>query len=640
MKYAVVDIEANGLWYEATKIHCMCFITVTGDSIEEKSFGPDEVEQGIDYLNVLFRTDYKVVGHNIIDYDLKLIEKLYGLNYYKYIDQVVDTLLLSYILHPHLERHPMCPPSKVVGDTRRTIGRHSLENWGYHLWCGKVEHEDWETFSPEMLERCKGDVELTHKLLKRLIKDQDGDKCPQRDFIEKRFRYILSEQEQTGWLFDIEKAKRYVTKLSDDIAELEVIIMAEVPLQVVRNAVPVTKLKKKDGDFTAYLTRWYDNLTYVQFLLSDVEGEFCRVSFEPINLDSQSQVKDYLLSIGWVPTEWNYKKNSKGKFEKGPDNKYIPTSPKITEDSFKSLGDSSIGKNIAKRFVLRHRRSQIEGWLERVRDDGRLPAGGNSNGTNTGRVCHRTVVNVPKAEDGVFFGKEMRSLFTVPEGKVLIGADLDALENRVAAHYTSKYDGGLYADELLSGDPHTKVADLLGCERSTAKNISYAIQYGAQWPKIQEMLGCNEAKAKWAYKKWWEARESLNQLKDNIEKCLLHRGEAKGKTLSDDAYIRGIDGRRIFVRSWHSLMNALIQNAGSLVNKLTTIYIYDIIKDMEGVHFVGNFHDEVQIEAPKDRVEELKKLIPECMSRAGKELGLTIPITGEVQVGNNWSATH
>ena len=47
------------------------------------------------------------------------------------------------------------------------------------------------------------------------------------------------------------------------------------------------------------------------------------------------------------------------------------------------------------------------------------------------------------------FGKECRSLFTVPNGKKLVGIDISGLEVRMLAHYLAKYDNGKYADEMV-----------------------------------------------------------------------------------------------------------------------------------------------------------------------------------------------
>jgi DNA polymerase-1 len=57
--------------------------------------------------------------------------------------------------------------------------------------------------------------------------------------------------------------------------------------------------------------------------------------------------------------------------------------------------------------------------------------------------------------------QQMRGLFTVPDDKVIVGADLSGLELRCLAHYMK--DPG-YTEEILSGDIHTANQKAAGLE--------------------------------------------------------------------------------------------------------------------------------------------------------------------------------
>ena len=50
-------------------------------------------------------------------------------------------------------------------------------------------------------------------------------------------------------------------------------------------------------------------------------------------LTSPDQLKEFLYTLGWVPDEWNYNKETKER-----------TSPKITLSSLESIGSSDLGK--------------------------------------------------------------------------------------------------------------------------------------------------------------------------------------------------------------------------------------------------------------------------------------------------------
>lgn len=207
-----------------------------------------------------------------------------------------------------------------------------------------------------------------------------------------------------------------------------------------------------------------------------IQGPFCRLSWEPINLNSPGQVKDYLLSQGWVPTEYNIKKEN---------GKTIQTSPKLTEDSFDSV-QGDVPKLVARRAVLVHRQRMLKntrkdgeesGWLNSLREDGRLEARAIPNATNTGRYRHANIVNVPNAH--AVYGADFRSLFVAPPGYKLVGVDAAALEARCQAHYVYPYEGGPeLADLLLNGDIHSVNQQLWNMvERNDAKSPYYALTH-------------------------------------------------------------------------------------------------------------------------------------------------------------------
>lgn len=641
MRY-VADIETNGLYHNVTEIHCIVLrdkdtkevLTYFDKDIGIKPTG--SISEGV----ALLQQADLVIGHNWIDYDIRVL-KLFYPEIEVDVDKIRDTYIRSMMFNPDRQRDPSCPPSKVTESGRKQIGPHGLENWGYVVGRGKVENEDWTKLTPHMLKRCIEDVHITD-LVDDYLEDQEKDwDWSRAEWIEKKFRFVMSEQEGHGWYFDMAKAKECIQELEAMSDEIDNEIMPRIP-PVIKELSLCRQIKKKNGGYHTNFIKWFDTAGLGDgFKKADFIGEFSRISIEPINLASTQQVKAYLLSVGWIPTEWNFKKTKKGSLERDDKGNFIKTSPKLTEDSFESLEDNT-GKLIARRITIKHRQSQIQGWIDNVRPDGRIGAGGNSCGTNTARVTHRTVVNVPKAEEGVFYGKEMRSLFTVPEGYKLVGGDLSALEDRVAGHHTFKQDKGAYAEYLLSGDVHQKVADMMGVSRHVGKTCNHALKYGAQAAKIADTIGCSVEQAQEYWDKWWAAHPSLSMLKLRIEKALEDRGfiDKRGR-LKEGAFIKGLDGRKIFLRKLHSALNGRIQNAGSIVHKVVAIFIYEGIQDRWlDAHIVGNFHDEVQSEVLEVDIPEYVEVVKEAEIKVNKFFNLHIPMEIEAKVGNNWKETH
>src|SRR5690606_31621074 len=157
--------------------------------------------------------------------------------------------------------------------------------------------------------------------------------------------------------------------------------------------------------------------------------------------------------------------------------------PKVSEEVLESLPYPE-AELLNEYLMIQKRISQLaEGhsaWLKMVRPDGRIYGSVITNGAVTGRMTHNSpnlaqvpAVNVP-------YGKECRSLFTVPDDRVLVGADASGLELRCLAHYMARFDKGAYARELLEGDIHTANQKAAGLPtRDNAKTFIYAFLYGA-----------------------------------------------------------------------------------------------------------------------------------------------------------------
>jgi len=106
-------------------------------------------------------------------------------------------------------------------------------------------------------------------------------------------------------------------------------------------------------------------------------------------------------------------------------------------------------------------------------------------------------------------------------------------------------------------------------------------------------------------------------------------------------YFKGIDGRKLFVRSEHSALNTLIQGAGAIVMKKALVILDDILTlNTIDYKFVANIHDEWQIEVKESQAEFVGELAVKSIIQAGEEFNLRCPMDGEYKIGDNWSETH
>ncbi len=157
----VFDLETDGLLDDVTKIHCLVIYDSEDDTtcIYNDQGSQEPIVRGVQRLE-----DADVlVGHNIIGFDLPVLQKIY-----LWFDPqafVLDTLLLSRLYHTdRAETDKQLDISRMPLQLR---GRHSLESYGYRLGEYKGEFgktTDWQEWSPEMETYCAQDVLVTTKL--------------------------------------------------------------------------------------------------------------------------------------------------------------------------------------------------------------------------------------------------------------------------------------------------------------------------------------------------------------------------------------------------------------------------------------------------------------------------------------------
>lgn len=409
-------------------------------------------------------------------------------------------------------------------------------------------------------------------------------------------------------------------------------------------------------------------------------------------------VKGYLLSLGWQPTEvkerdlvkntdktvknkqqieeaiLRYVKQTEGSLFKelrlehlgvtmqrlkdflmnkidGAKPIYVPTTPKLSVGVEKEICPNLIlmgekaefVKDVVHYYTYRHRKNSIAGgvldedgepetgFLSAVREDGRVPTPADTLGANTGRYRHKVICNIPRVTS--LYGEQMRNLFGSGKGLWQLGFDFSSLEARLMGNHVLPYtDGEALAVALVAEKPndiHSINARKLGIDRSAAKSFSYAAIYGAQPKKLSKMVGVSEFEGKRLFNEYWDAVPALKELKQRVEKYW----EAKGKT-----YIPGLDGRLLFTRSKHSLINVLFQSGGAIAAKWTTVNLARRLEELGilGDPFVDNkkaikvwlmieMHDEVQMAVhpkllnviPFKTEEEAKAALTEGCSAIG-----------------------
>lgn len=312
----------------------------------------------------------------------------------------------------------------------------------------------------------------------------------------------------------------------------------------------------------------------------------------------------------------------------------------------------------------------------------RVPAEAFSIGTNTFRMRHKNVVNIPSR--GLY---PLRDLFIASDMHMILGCDGAGLELRMLAHFLNDK---LYTDVVLNGDIHTHNQELAGLPiRDMAKTFIYAFLYGSGIANLAAVCGMSDKQMRETVERFKAELPALTKLVEGIEKA----GNEFG-------YMLAVDGRWGRIRKKnnsllvHTILNVLLQMTGSLCMKYSQCYAENhMLQEQVGLDeagfpaFLANVHDEVQMEVREDEVEEKIYTISEAawkaeekaqflddkgrmwsaprivsksddefvlrrryhragellalgMVWAGEFLKIRCPLAGEYMIGTSWGDTH
>lgn len=578
MKRLVFDIETNGL--KPTEVHCIVAVDV--DTNEQHVFRSDY--GNLDGFDALLGTDkFELIGHNILGYDVPVLQRLRQTTFEGH--KLTDTMVLSRLANPSRD------------------GGHSLKNLSRGYSDEKGSHEDWSVVSDEMVDYCVQDVITNIGVYKRLLKELDGFSQDSIE-LEHRVQTIVQGQVRHGWLLDQQAAYDLLATLKERKLQIEEEVHTRFrpKLKFVREIEPKIK---KDGTMSNV------GLKFLGDQWTNVAGPFSRLELVEFNLGSRQQIGEYLQDFGWKPKEFT------------PNGNAI-----VDEKVLSSVSGIPEAKLIAEYLLVQKRMAQVTSWLEAVDPDTQRVHGYvNTNGAVTGRMTHSgpNMAQVPAVYSE--YGKECRDCWIVKPGYKLVGCDASGLELRMLAHYMND---PAYTKEILHGDIHTANQVAAGLDtRDQAKTFIYAFLYGAGDAKIGTIVGGTASHGRRLKDKFLSNTPALGELRDRVSQA-----SARG-------YLIGLDGRRVFVRSEHAALNTLLQSAGAIVMKkaLCTLDHYAKLWDLDYA-FVGNIHDEFQIEVREEHADKLGYLAVSSIQSAGQELGLRCQLDGEYKVGDTWAQTH
>ncbi len=293
------------------------------------------------------------------------------------------------------------------------------------------------------------------------------------------------------------------------------------------------------------------------------------------------------------------------------------------------------------RTLAKLKSTYCDGLLKVIDNDGRIHSTLNQTETRTGRISSTepNLQNIPVRTE---LGRELRRFFNAKDGFILVDADYSQIELRVLA--------AMAEDEMMKKafienlDIHTATAsqvfsvpmdEVTSDDRRKAKAVNFGIVYGIGAFSLSNDIGTSVQEAD-RYIKGYLANYS--GVAAFMEKC---KADAKNK-----GYAETVFGRRRYLPELTSsnanlrnfgervAMNMPIQGTAADIIKIAMIKVWERLKkEVPEAHLIMQVHDELIIEAPESKQEEVSLLLKQEMENA---VTMSVPFIADVNCGKTW----
>ena len=262
--------------------------------------------------------------------------------------------------------------------------------------------------------------------------------------------------------------------------------------------------------------------------------------------------------------------------------------------------------------------------------------------TATGRLSSSdpNLQNIPVRTE---LGREVRRAFIAAPGHRLVIADYSQIELRLLAHLSG--DPGLSAAFAAGEDIHRATAArvfgvapelVLAEQRRAAKTINFGLIYGMGAAALGRELGITASQAQRFIDTYFAQFPRVRAFMEEVRDGARRTGKVT-TVLGRHRFIAGLDSANQAVRAnaERQACNAPIQGSAADLIKLAMVRLAaELRRRLPEGRLLLQVHDELILEAPASRAEEVATLTREVMSGA---LKLAVPLHVDVGVGNSWA---
>lgn len=265
----------------------------------------------------------KAIAHNGINYDLMAYKAQFGLDYFISPDgkdtwgdremEHIDTLVMSKTLNPDRQGgHSLDVLAKSAGGIQK-------KEFRYHM----KKEERFKHFAADMLHYNLFDIQSNKSVYDYLLKEAEGRDWSGPFTTEKCTADIVARQSHRGFAFNLALAERNLEELDRMMEEARIKIEPVLPPRKATKAfmkdyTPPKNQFKKDGSLSSHMEKFIEKIGATR--TGDRELEFRGKKYElplaegvalidmvPATLNDTTHIKEWLVSLGWTPSEYKEK---------------------------------------------------------------------------------------------------------------------------------------------------------------------------------------------------------------------------------------------------------------------------------------------------------------------------------------------
>lgn len=426
-----------------------------------------------------------------------------------------------------------------------------------------------------------------------------------KNILEKKIKDISREQE---------KRNAIKKTLKNLFSEVEMPLV-EVIFEMEREGVKINSLILEGISKT------------IEKKLSVLEEKIYELSGKKFNINSPGQLADILFNVLKIPTE---------------DIKKTKTQFSTASSELQKIKSKNpiVEKIEDYRELFKLKTTYLDTLPTLVDEHSRLHTNFNQAVTATGRLSSSdpNLQNIPIKSD---LGQLMRTAFVADEGSLLISGDYSQIDLRVVAHVSEDkklIEAFHRGDDIhrmtaaeINDVPLSKVTEKM---RSAAKALNFGVIYGMSVFGFSQAAGIDRDKAK----------EHIDKYFKDFPGVAKYIRETK-EFAKKNKYVETILGRRRNIAEINSpnfqvqsaaermAINMPIQGLAADIVKIAMINIYRKFKDDPDVKMVLQIHDEIILEAKKEKAKDVSEKVKEIMEAAYK---IKVPLVADVKIGENW----